>query len=84
MGWALVRMAAYFLKPILREPGASIALSAVLLAAGVHLAWLDRNTATFRAFPWIKTVTGAASFALAAFIITSLLVRAPGGTWHKR
>ena len=81
MGWALVGMAAYFLKPILREPGATIAISAVFLAAGVHLAWLDRNTATFRAFPWLKTATGAASFALAAFIITSLLMRGPGVTW---
>ncbi len=81
MGWALVGMAAYFLKPILREPGATIAISAVLLAAGVHLAWLDRNTATFRAFPWLKASTGAVSFALAAFIIASLLMRGPGVTW---
>jgi thiol:disulfide interchange protein DsbD len=81
MGWALVGMAAYFLKPILREPAATIALSAVLLAAGVHLAWLDRNKATFRAFPWLKAVAGAASFALAAFLIASLLMRGPGVTW---
>jgi thioredoxin:protein disulfide reductase len=81
MGWALVGMAAYFLKPILREPGATIAISAALLAAGVHLAWLDRNTATFRAFPWLKTATGAASFALAAFIIASLLIRGPAVAW---
>jgi thiol:disulfide interchange protein DsbD len=77
MGWALVGMAAYFLKPILREPAATIALSAVLLAAGVHLAWLDRN----KAFPWLKAVAGAASFALAAFLIASLLMRGPGVTW---
>jgi thiol:disulfide interchange protein DsbD len=81
MGWVLVGMAAYFLKPILREPGTTITLSAVLLAAGLHLAWLDRNTATFRAFPWLKTATGAASFGLAAFLIVSLLMRGPGVTW---
>jgi thiol:disulfide interchange protein DsbD len=81
MGWVLVGMAAYFLKPILREPAATIALSAVLLAAGVHLAWLDRNKATIRAFPWLKAVAGAASFALAAFLIASLLVRGSGVTW---
>jgi thiol:disulfide interchange protein DsbD len=81
MGWVLVGMAAYFLKPILREPGTTIALSAVLLAAGLHLAWLDRNTATFRAFPWLKATTGAASFGLAAFIIASLLMRGPSVAW---
>jgi thioredoxin:protein disulfide reductase len=81
MGWVLVGMAAYFLKPILREPAATITLCGVLLAAGVHLAWLDRNTAAFRAFPWLKTTTGAVSFALAAFLITTLLMRGPGVTW---
>jgi thiol:disulfide interchange protein DsbD len=81
MGWVLVGMAAYFLKPTLKEPEATIALCTVLLAAGVHLAWLDRNTATFRAFPWIKAATGAAAFGLAAFIIASLLIRGPGVTW---
>jgi thiol:disulfide interchange protein DsbD len=81
MGWVLVGMAAYFLKPILREPAATVALSAVLLAAGVHLTWLDRNTASFRAFPWLKTVTGAASFALAVFILASLFMRGPGVAW---
>ena len=81
MGWVLVGMAAYFLKPILREPGTTIALSTVLLAAGLHLAWLDRNTATFRAFPWLKATTGAASFGLAAFIIAFLLMRGPSVAW---
>jgi thiol:disulfide interchange protein DsbD len=81
MGWALVGMAAYFLKPILREPAATIALSAVLLAAGVHLAWIDRNKASFSAFPWLKAAAGAASFGLAAFLIASLLMQGPGVTW---
>lgn len=81
MGWVLVGMAAYFLKPLLREPGATIAISAVFLAAGVHLAWLDRNTAAFRAFPWLKTAAGAACFGLAAFLIVSLLMRGPGVRW---
>jgi len=81
MGWVLVGMAAYFLKPILREPAATIALSAVLLAAGVHLAWIDRNKASFSAFPWLKAAAGAASFAIAAFLIASLLMQGPGVAW---
>ncbi len=81
MGWVLVGMAAYFLKPILREPAATITLCGVLVASAAHLAWLDRNTAAFRAFSWIKTAAGALSFALAAFLITTLLMRGPGVTW---
>jgi len=81
MGWVLVVMAVYFLKPILHEPAATMALSAVLLAAGAHLAWIDQNQATFKMFPWLKAVAGAASFAVAAFLIASLLMRGPGITW---
>jgi thiol:disulfide interchange protein DsbD len=81
MGWVLVGMAAYFLKPVLREPAATVAISAVLLAAGVHLAWLDRTTAAFRAFPWVKTATGAACFGVAAFIAASMALRGPGVAW---
>jgi thioredoxin:protein disulfide reductase len=47
MGWVLVLMAVYFLKPILREPAGTIALAAVLLAAGIHLVWVDRTEASF-------------------------------------
>jgi thiol:disulfide interchange protein DsbD len=81
MGWVLVGMAAYFLRPILREPAGTIALGAVLAAAGVHLAWIDRSPAAFRAFSWLKTATGAASFALAVFLIAALLLRGPGIAW---
>ena len=81
MGWVLVAMAAYFLQPILREPAATAVLSAVLLAAGVHLAWLDRNQAAFSAFPWLKAGAGAASLATAAFLTASLLMRGPAVAW---
>ncbi len=81
MGWVLVGMAAYFLKPILREPAATIVLSTTLLASGIHLAWLDRNTATFNLFPWLKAAAGAASLGLAAFLMASLLMQGPGVAW---
>jgi thioredoxin:protein disulfide reductase len=81
MGWVLVLMAAYFLKPVLREPASAIALSAVLLAAGVHLAWLDRNQASYKMFPWLKGAAGAVSFAVAAFLIASWLMRGPAVAW---
>ncbi len=81
MGWVLVGMAVYFLKPLLREPAATWVLSAVLLAAGVHLAWIDRNTASLKAFPWLKAMTGAAAFAMAAALVTLQLIRGPGVAW---
>jgi hypothetical protein len=50
MGWVLVGMAAYFIRPVLPE-ALKIALPvAVALAAGLHLGWLDKNQAGFQGF----------------------------------
>ncbi len=58
MGWVLVGMAAYFIRPLLPESVSVVLLAGVALAAAVHLGWLDRSTATFRGFPWLKTGRG--------------------------
>jgi thiol:disulfide interchange protein DsbD len=81
MGWILVVMAVYFLKPILREPAATIALSAVLLAGGIHLALVDRTEAGFKMFPWLKAASGAVSFAVAALLLASWVMRGPTIAW---
>jgi thiol:disulfide interchange protein DsbD len=82
MGWVLVGMAAYFIRPVLPE-ALKIALPvAVALAAGLHLGWLDKNQASFRAFPWLKTLVGTVCLVLAAFWITSWAMRGPGVDWR--
>ncbi len=81
MGWVLALMAVYFLKPVLREPAATIALSATVAVAGLHLAWLDRTEGSFRAFPWVKAAAGALSFALAALMLAAWGMRGPSVTW---
>ena len=50
MGWVLVGMAAYFIRPLLPESLGLWLLAAVALAAAVHLGWLDHTTAAFRGF----------------------------------
>ncbi|MBI5578479.1 MAG: thioredoxin family protein [Deltaproteobacteria bacterium] len=81
MGWVLVGMAVHFLRPILPESGAVLLMSAVVLAAGVHLGWLDKNTASFRLFSWLKTGAGVACFVLATFLVMSWAMRGPGVSW---
>jgi thiol:disulfide interchange protein DsbD len=82
MGWVLVGMAAYFIRPILPEV-LKIALPvAVALSAGLHLGWFDKNQADFKAFPWLKTITGTACLTLATFWITAWAMRGPGIDWH--
>jgi thiol:disulfide interchange protein DsbD len=82
MGWILVGMAVYFIRPVL--PGVlKIALpAAVALAAGLHLGWLDRSQASFKAFPWLKTIVGTACLVLATLWITAWAMRGPGIDWH--
>jgi thiol:disulfide interchange protein DsbD len=81
MGWVLAGMAVHFLRPILPESGAILLMSAVVLAAGVHLGWLDKSTANFRLFSWLKTGAGVACFVLATFLVTSWAIRGPGVGW---
>ncbi len=58
MGWVLVGMAVYFIRPILPDVLKILLPSGVALAAGLHLGWFDKNQADFRAFPWLKTIAG--------------------------
>jgi thioredoxin:protein disulfide reductase len=81
MGWVLVGMAMYFVRPLLPEPWGVILLSAVALAAGVHLGWIDKNQASFRAFPWLKTGVGVACLVLATSLAMSWAMRGPGIAW---
>ncbi|MCK7513367.1 MAG: sulfite exporter TauE/SafE family protein [Desulfobacterales bacterium] len=63
MGWVLVGMAAYFLKPILREPGRPSLISAVVAGGGrASGAGSIGTRRAFSAFPWLKAATGAVSF----------------------
>ena len=82
MGWVLVGMAAYFIRPLFPKT-ISVALYVLLaLAAGLHLGWLDRSKAAFRAFAWIKKGVGVAGVALAVFLAVSWLLRGPGVVWQ--
>jgi thiol:disulfide interchange protein DsbD len=82
MGWVLVGMAVYFARSLLPEPGRAMALIAVALAAGLHLGWIDKSQASFRAFPWLKSGVGVACLVVATFLATSWAMRGPGIAWE--
>jgi thiol:disulfide interchange protein DsbD len=82
MGWVLVGMAAYFIRPLLPESAGVLLLAAVALAASVHLGWLDRTTAGFRSFQWLKTVAALAGVILATFLAGSWALQGPGVAWQ--
>jgi thiol:disulfide interchange protein DsbD len=82
MGWALLVMAAYFIRPILPKTLGILALAAVALAAGLHLGWIDRAQASFRAFRWFKGAAGVAGLVIATLLISSWVMRGPGVSWQ--
>jgi thioredoxin:protein disulfide reductase len=83
MGWILVGMAVHFIRPVLPASWATMLLALVALAAGLHLGWMDKNQANFRAFPWLKSGVGVACLVLATFLVTSWAMRGPGVTWQS-
>ncbi len=82
MGWILVGMAAYFIRPVLPEILKIVLPVAVALSAGLHLGWIDNNRAGFAVFPWLKTIVGTTCLILASFWITAWAMRGPGVAWQ--
>lgn len=83
MGWVLVGMAGYFVRPLFPESWGFLILAAIALSAGVHLGWLDKGQASFRAFPWLKTGVALACLVTSTFLITSWVMRGPGVAWQS-
>jgi thiol:disulfide interchange protein DsbD len=82
MGWVLLAMAAYFIRPLLPETVSMALLAGVALAAAIHLGWLDRTTAAFRGFQWLKTGAALVGVITATFLAGSWALRGPGVAWQ--
>jgi thiol:disulfide interchange protein DsbD len=82
MGWVLVGMAAYFIRPILPKTAGILFLAAVALAAGLHLGWIDRTKASFRTFEWIRTSVVIVSVVFTTILIGTWVLQGPGVTWQ--
>jgi thiol:disulfide interchange protein DsbD len=82
MGWVLVGMAAYFARPLFPKT-ISVALYAIIaLSGGIHLAWIDRSTATFSSFKWLKNLAGLAGIGFAIFLASSWFMQGPTVSWQ--
>lgn len=81
MGWVLVGMAAYFIRPLLPQSLKILLPVAVALAAGLHLGWFERSEARYKAFAWIKMLVGVICLVLATSWLTSWVMIGPGVSW---
>ncbi len=82
MGWVLVGMAAYFIRSLLPQTAGILMLAGVALATGLHLGWIDRSRASFRAFDWMKTAIGVIGLVVAAYMMGSFVMQGPGLQWQ--
>jgi thiol:disulfide interchange protein DsbD len=82
MGWVLVGMAAYFIRPILPKTFGVLLISAVALAAGLHLGWIDKTKAGFRAFEWMKAGSGITALVITTFLMGTWILQGPGVGWQ--
>jgi thioredoxin:protein disulfide reductase len=82
MGWVLVGLAVHFLRPLLPTSWGIILLGLIALAAGVHLAFLDQTTASFRAFAWLKSGAWVAGLLIALMLVGSWALQGPGVSWQ--
>jgi len=83
MAWVLVGMAAYFIRPLLSEGVEVFLIASVVLAAGLHLGWLDKTDGRFHLFSRTKIGIGLFSLFIATLMIGSWSLRGPGVTWQS-
>lgn len=81
MGWVLVGMAIYFIRPVLPASLKVFLPALVLFAAGLHLGWIDKNREGFRAFPLLRTLTGIGCLAMTTLLISTWAFKGPGIGW---
>ena len=83
MGWVLVGMATYFIRPLLPQIAGILVFAGTALGAGLHLGWFDRSQASFRVFEWTKTGTGILGLVIAVYIMGSFVMQGPGVQWQE-
>ncbi len=82
MGWILVAMAVYMIRPLIpSEPPKSAIIALVLIGAFIHLCWLDRSGLGARRFLHFKRVIGLALVVAALVHVGLTLHSGPTASW---
>ncbi|MFC1867166.1 protein-disulfide reductase DsbD family protein [Thermodesulfobacteriota bacterium] len=83
MGWVLVGMAAYIIKPLIPYPVfKSMLLPAVIIIAGIHLGWLDKTGRGLKGFYYIKKVSSLIIIACGIIYIVFTVQQKEGIHWQ--
>ncbi len=82
MGWVMMGMAVYFLKPVLSETFDVFLSAIVFLGAGIHLGWPESTPSRLRLFEWIKTTVVMISMVFMTVVVGSWIFQGPGVVWQ--
>ncbi len=82
LGWILVGMAAYFVRPVLPKTIGVLVFASVPLAAAVHLGWIQKIRSELRLFHWLKSLTGLTGLIAATIIVGSWIFQSPDAHWQ--
>jgi thiol:disulfide interchange protein DsbD len=81
MGWVLLAMSAYFIRPLVSEALITAIYSAIALGAGFHLGWFEKSSSLSPGFKKLRITLGIACIGIALFITATYLNRGPGVSW---
>jgi len=82
LGWILVGMALYFIRPVLSETTGVILFAMVPLAAAIHLGWIQSVRSDLGLFRWIQTAVAMAGLVTATILVGTWVLAGPGANWH--
>jgi thioredoxin:protein disulfide reductase len=82
MGWIMMGMAVYFIKPVLAESTHVFLLALVFLGAGVHLGWSGKAISRMKYFKWIQTGAMVISMIAVTMFVGSWALQGAGVVWQ--
>lgn len=82
MGWVLMGMAAYFVQPLFSKTVGTLVMAGVALSAGLHLGWIDKTKAVFKAFDWIKMTAAMTALVFMTILLGTFFFKGPGASFN--
>ena len=82
MGWVLVLMAAYFVRPLLPEAARALVPAVLFGAAGLHLLGSGSDSQGRSRFDHLSTFLGLAALAAGTWLVAGWIFMGPGVAWR--
>jgi thioredoxin:protein disulfide reductase len=83
MGWILMGMAVYFIQPLLSKAIGTFVMAGVSLAAALHLGWIDKTKASFKAFYWVKMTVAMIALVLMITLFGNYITQGSGAYYSN-